>query len=429
MGRTAPRRHRLMLGTLAGLLSLVLGCLPTRPAVAAWGLPVRTAGPMWLELAPADRDASVEVRRVTLRVHLRTDSPRLALLPPRVTAAIEARYVLRWMGEADRSRGVSLRFLGTPSTTAHLDGRPVELYPASEGTGRLAGSPEVDQPASGGPAQDGLMTPLLPADSTWVDPFDGSIYRAGVASSIGGGRALGVDVTLQGAQDHELRLLLGDVAPGWDGSRYLAPVYHVALGLEPEAWASFGPVEVHAGLPDGFAGAVAGDGEAGGVGGWRAYGFHRWTSPPEEVRFGAVSTQGMWFGWVTRRRGLLWLLAATWLLFVLGRAWTWRIARRRDGWSWASLPLFVVLPWAACWISWQAVRVPLWGYPFSLFQYAVWGGLAAYAVGRPAADLLLFSVGRWRQARRTRKSAPQGPRGDAAPAPPVGRLDVPSRGT
>lgn len=373
---------------------LVFAAAP--PARAEQGLPATaTAAPIGGLLAPAR--APVAVERLILSVHVDAGPPPIPLLPRRVSATVEARYLLRWTQPGQEPVPVPLRFLGNEQVSAHLDGRPANVYPAA-----------YDPPPG---AQDGP-----PDEPIWIDPLTGERYRPPSPAAIAAPLAWGVDVSLRPGATHELRLRDERVAMGWDAGRYLNPVYHLAIPLRPGGWQAFGPVELHLRLPTGFVGGVAGD-DAGSAR-LRADAYQSWSAPPAEVRLAAMATEGMWFGLVIRRRHVLWFLAVTWIFFVVLRALAWRLARRRDGWGWAGLPTLVALPVAAGWMSWESLRVPMWGYPFSLFQYAAIAGLGVYLAGRLVADVAAFLWLRWRHRREDRpRSASRGGVADAGQPP------------
>lgn len=357
---------------------LVLGA--ASPARAEQGLPATAAAaPVGGLVAPAGAPLAVE--RLVLAVGVDAVPAPIPLLPRRVSATVEARYVLRWARGGGDPVPVSLRFLGNQRVSAHFDGRPVNVYPAAY---EEAGAGEAG----------------APADPGWVDPLTGERYRPLPPAVITAPQAWGVDVSIRPGTTHELRLRQERVALGWDAGRYLNPVYHLAIPLQPGTWQTFGPVELHLRLPPGYVAGVAGDDD--GAGGLRADAYQSWGAPPAEVRLAAMATDGMWFGLVTRRRHVLWFLAVTWILFVVLRALAWRLARRRDAWGWAGLPALAALPVAAGWVSWESLRVSMWGYPFSLFQYAVIAALGLYLAGRLLGDVAGLLWLRWRYWREAR---------------------------
>ncbi|HEY8394129.1 MAG TPA: hypothetical protein VIK92_04945 [Thermaerobacter sp.] len=344
--------------------------LPTTATAAPIGGLITVAGP------------PVAVDRLVLAIGVDAVPAPIPLLPRRVSATVEARYVLRLTrGSGDDIQPVSLRFLGNQRVSAHFDGRPANVYPAVYDA---AGTAET------GP----------PPDPMWVDPLTGERYRPSLAAAISAPQAWGVDVAMRPGATHELRLRQERVALGWDAGRYLNTVNHLAVPLQPQTWQAFGPVELHLRLPPGYVAGVAGD--ENGTGRLRSDAYQRWSAPPAEVRLAAMATDGMWFGLVTQRRHVLWFLAATWILFVFLRALVWRFARRRDAWGWAALPALAILPVAVAWVSWESLRVPMWGYPFSLFQYALIAGLGLYLAGRLLGDVTGLLWLRWRYWREAR---------------------------
>ena len=417
-GPAGRRAQRLARGAAGLLLALVAVLGAPAEARAQQGLPVVMAGLPVGGLVPAGGPAPVTVRQLVVSVAVEAGAGGLALLPPRVGATVEARYVLRLEeGNGAQARRVALRFLAVPETAAQLDGRPAELYPATYP--RLEGT-------NGTPGGHGGEAPAAVPSPQWVDPLTGRLYQPGNVVPLASPQALGIDVDLRPGAEHELRLRFSRVPLGWDATRYLSPAYQLVLPVHPGAWAGFGPVEVHAGLPPGYVAALAGAGEERGTGRLQPYGYRRWERPPAEVRVATLDTAGMWWGAVTRRRHVLWLLALTWLLFVGLRAAAWRVARRRDGWAWAALPALLALPAAAGWVSWQSLRVPLWGYPFSLLQYAVWIAGALYVAGRVVGDLTGFLWLRWRYRRAAAAGRERG--GGASPLA-AGGLTGPGAGS
>ncbi|EKP94793.1 hypothetical protein [Thermaerobacter subterraneus] len=437
-GARLPRRRLRVLArwflvaAVAGA-AVVAGPLATGPAAAEDGLPPVVAGPAVGGVVPVDKAVPVEVSRLVLSVNVEAEEATLSLLPARVTATVEARYTLRLAGEADRPRAVSLRFLAPPEVDARWDGRPAELYPGvypGEQPGQPAGTGTEPGP--------GTRAPWPPAGAgLWLDPLAGGFYPVpSPPAALVASQALGTDVTLRPGQSHELLLRFPRVALGWETSRYLSPVYQLEVPLSPEAWAAFGPVDVHVAVPPGYVAGVAASGpdqggpqpastgqglqdDAGRAGSRPgAYGYHRWETAPPRVVVATTATTGMWGRVVTRRRDVLWLLVVTWTVFALARAGLWRIGRRPDGWAWAALPALLVLPLAAGWVSWHSLRVPLWGYPFSLLQYALWVGGGLYVAGRLLGDLGGFLWLRWLY-RRSRRRAREFPAGEG-PAGPAG---------
>ncbi len=188
---------------------------------------------------------------------MEAEEATLSLLPARVTATVEARYTLRLAGEAGRPRAVSLRFLAPPEVDARWDGRPAELYPGvypGEQPGQPAGTGTEPGP--------GTRAPWPPAGAgLWLDPLAGAFYPVpSPPAALVASQALGTDVTLRPGQSHELLLRFPRVALGWETSRYLSPVYQLEVPLSPEAWAGFGPVDVHVAVPPGYVAGVAASG-------------------------------------------------------------------------------------------------------------------------------------------------------------------------
>ncbi|WP_460040392.1 hypothetical protein [Thermaerobacter litoralis] len=407
--------------------------------------------------APGEDAPAVEVTRLVLVVDVRAEEAQLSLLPVRVTAALEARYSLRLDGSAREPQRVALRFLAPAETVVQWDGRPVDLYPTvypgpeptpaaggsaalpglpgtGEGTGAPAspaapGEAGSDEPAAGGgplggePVADaargagaagGLGAAQAPgaetlAQTLWLDPLTGRFYPVREAARLGTAQALGTDVTMRPGQVHQLLLRFPRIGLGWDDQRYLSPAYQMVIPVHPSAWPAFGPVEVHVSLPPGFAAAVAGSTGAGEAAAQGRYAYGKWTAPPDVVHVAATATAGMWGRLVTDRRDVFWLLVVTWLVFAGLRAALWRVGRRGDGWAWAALPALLLLPVAAGWVSWRSLRVPLWGYPYSLMQYALWVAGGLYVAGRVAGDLGGFLWLRWRYWRARRVAlAPAG---------------------
>lgn len=383
MSRRWPRAGRW--GTALSLLA-VLVLFSSPPARAEQGLPAWAAGAPIGGVLPLG-EAPVAVERLVLTVRVDSVPARIPLLPDRVTSTVEARYVLRLVDGKGGPVRLPLRFLGNQRVNVQFDGRPVEVYPA-------AYEPEADQGA-----QD-------EGDVAWVDPLTGQIYRAASPVQVAAPQALGVDVSMRPGAGHELRVHQERVTMGWDTGRYLNTVYHLDVPLRPDGWHSFGPVEVHLRLPPGFVAGVAGDDTGTGTGRLQGYGYHRWSAPPRQVRVAAMDTAGMWFGRVTQRRHVLWFLATAWILFVLLRALVWRLARRRDAWGWTGLPGLVALPAVVAWVSWESLQVPMWGYPFSLFQYAVLAAMGLYLAGRALVDVVSLLWLRWRYWREARAAGP-----------------------
>ena len=359
--------------------------------------------------APGEDAPAVEVTRLVLVVDVRAEEAQLSLLPVRVTAALEARYSLRLAGSAREPQRVALRFLAPAEAVVQWDGRPVDLYPtvypgpeptpAAGGSAALPGLPGTGEGA-GAPASPGAL---------WLDPLTGRFYPVREAARLGTAQALGTDVTMRPGQVHQLLLRFPRIGLGWDDQRYLSPAYQMVIPVHPSAWPAFGPVEVHVSLPPGFAAAVAGSTGAGEAAAQGRYAYGKWTAPPDVVHVAATATAGMWGRLVTDRRDVFWLLVVTWLVFAGLRAALWRVGRRGDGWAWAALPALLLLPVAAGWVSWRSLRIPLWGYPYSLTQYALWVAGGLYVAGRVAGDLGGFLWLRWRYWRARRVAlAPAG---------------------
>ena len=429
-GRSGARAVLALCLAVAGIL------LPT-PAVAQ-GLPNVMAGIPVGGLIPAPTASQahppVTVQQLVVAAVVRAEEPRLSLLPSRVTAVLDARYSLRLLEGERRPHRVSLRLLATPDVEVRWDGRPTDVYPmpyrlpedvpapgqvaGEDGLGRRgeapAGAGGAAEPAAG---TDGMMR--------WLDPLTGRFYPVPQATALGAPQALAIDVVLRPGREHHLQLHFPRVPLGWDGSRYLSPVHQLIVPLYPEAWAGFGQVHVHLAVPRGYVAGLAGDVAAGhpasgaeGAGGPDAAAVgpnveRRWEQAPSRMHIAAVDTAGMWGRLVTRRRDVLWLLASTWLVFAALRAGLWRVGRRRDAWAWAALPPLLALPLLAGWVSWRSLRVPLWGYPFSLAQYALWVALGLYVAGRILGDLVGFLALRLRYRRAAR--APGGPGAATAP--------------
>ncbi|ADU52425.1 hypothetical protein Tmar_2348 [Thermaerobacter marianensis DSM 12885] len=428
------------------LLTVAATGLPARPVAAQQGLPAVTAGTPVGGLVPdpggtgsAAGRPPVEVTRLVLAVNVHAEKASLSLLPARVTATVEARYGLRLVGGDGRPQPVSLRFLAPPDVDVQWDGRPAELYPAQYPPAQPAqggaGAEGTTDGGSGGGARGGAMAE---GTGAWLDPLTGRFYPVEEPVALGASQALGTDVVLRPGQEHQLQLRFPRVALGWDAGRYLSPAYQLVVPLHPAAWAGFGPVDVHVSLPAGYVAGLAGitvrpgagmgieaslSGAEDGQGRLGPYAYRRWQRPPSEIYVATTATAGMWGRLVTHRRDVLWLLVLVWLAFAALRAVLWRVGRRRDAWAWAAMPALLALPVLAGWVSWQSLRVPLWGYPFSLIQYALWVALGLYVAGRIVGDLAGFLWLRWRYRRAARTPTAASSSGDGTP-----RADAATRG-
>ena len=432
------------------LCLVAAGILLPSPAVAQ-GLPRAMAAIPVGGVIPAPTAGSghapVSVQRLVVAVEVHAERPRLALMPARVTAVLDARYTLRLPEGQARPQHLTLRVLATPDVAVRWDGRPVDLYAAPDRPGDAVATPEgaggepAQRPSPAAGAAAGGVPDEPSAESQdmvhWLDPLTGRFYPVPQAmASSGAPQALALDVALRPERDHHLQLHYPRVPLGWDGGRYIAPVHQLIVPLHPEAWAGFGPVDVHVAVPRGYVADLAGappaaepspplgdDGAESERAALGPAGERRWARAPAQIHVAAVDTAGMWGRWVTRRRDVLWLLATTWLVFVGLRAGLWRLGRRRDAWAWAALLPLLALPVVAGWVSWRSLRVPLWGYPLSLLQYALWGALALYVAGRLLGDLVGFLALRWRYRRAA--GPPRGP-GTATSADELGQGSHPA---